>query len=107
MAKDKKSTWVKSCEESSKRESEIMLMADELVGVNCSKGSIHLRRVRDEEKTAKELLQEAQEGRLQLEDEMWLELEGYIASVRLRKEEVVSIYERKNLATGLKQQYKG
>ena len=33
LTKDKNNTWVKSCKESSKRESEIMVIATELLGV--------------------------------------------------------------------------
>ena len=35
LVKDKKGTWVRSCEERSKRESDVMVMADELV--SCEK----------------------------------------------------------------------
>ena len=61
MANDKKSTWVTSCKERTRREEDIMVMPDELVGVEkldeqtkamLNKGLRHLRRVRDEEKTA-------------------------------------------------------
>ena len=69
MAKDKKSTWVKSCKASSKK---VMLLADELVGVEkldeqtrtiLNKVLRHLCKVRDGEKAAKELLQKVQERR--------------------------------------------
>ena len=72
-----------------KAESKIILMADELVSGEkldeqtraiMKKGLKHIRRVRDEEKAAKELLEEVQERRLQMEDEIWQELDNYIFS---------------------------
>ena len=42
------------------------------------KGEKHLRKVMDEEKAAKELLEDVQERTLQLEDEMWQELDNCI-----------------------------
>ena len=66
-----------------------MLLADELVsgekigtkdpGQN-EEGFKHLCEERDEEKAAKELLERVQERRLQMEDEMWQELDNYIFS---------------------------
>ena len=89
LAKDKKSIWAKSYMESSKRESEVMVMADELdsgekldeqTGAKMKKGLKHLRKVRDEGKAVKELLEEVQERRLHMEDEMWQELDKNIFS---------------------------
>ena len=60
---------------------------DEQTRAIMKKGEKHLRKVRDEEKAAKELLEEVQERTLQLEDEMWEELDNYIVRlVGSRKE---------------------
>ena len=85
----KKNTLVKSCEESSKREPEVMIAANELLGVEkldvetrkfLHQGLRHLRRTRDEEIAAEEILVEVKQRRQQTEDDMWTEREEYIAS---------------------------
>ena len=64
----------------------IMFMVDEWVsGENLDeqtrailkKGVKYLRKVRDEEKAAKEVLEEVQERRLQMEDEIWREQDTF------------------------------
>ena len=59
----------------------------------------------DEEKAANELLGEVQERRLQLEDEMWQELDNHIFTWEPGKRRS-GVSERPNLATGTKQEYK-
>ena len=56
-------------------------------------------------KAAKRLLEEVQERRLQMEDEMWQELENYVAS--WKQKEDIWVFQRQSLAIGTKQQYKG
>ena len=69
MTEDKKNTWVNSCEECSKRDSEIMVVASELLGVELldedtrkilQNGLRHLRKIRDEERAAEEILEEGE-----------------------------------------------
>ena len=69
------------------------------------KGWKHFREVRDDEKAATELLDEVQERKLQLEDELWQELDNYIFTWEPGKRRSASL-NAKNLATGSKQPYK-
>ena len=71
-----------------------MVMVDELISTEkldeqtraiMKKGLKHLRKVRDEEKAAQELLEEVQERRLQLENEMWKEVDDYIFTWETRE----------------------
>ena len=74
-----KSKWVRSCETSFERESDGMVMAGKLVsaekirrthqGHNIEGDSTHLREVRDGEQVVKEILEEVQHRKQQLEDE--------------------------------------
>ena len=88
LAKDKKGTWVKSCKESMKRDTEVLVMADELNAMG--KNDEHTRAIRTwrlkrlrkikEKEAEKELLEEVQDRKQQLEDEVWTEMEKYIVS---------------------------
>ena len=80
---------VNKCEESLKREADVMVMADELVGVETSdeqtratikKGLKHLREVMVKEKAAQELSVEVHERKQQLEDDLLNEVDDYIYS---------------------------
>ena len=79
LLKDKKSTWQKSCKESLNREHEVLVLADELkaqgsVSQNLSRAQAYQedqKRRRGGGRTVR---------KKQQEDEMWKELEEYIAS---------------------------
>ena len=113
--KRKENTWVESSKERSKRESENMVMVSELLGVEkldeetrtcLQKGSRHLRKIRDEQRAAEEILEEVKQRRQQTEDDMWTEFEEYLASEDSEKRRSWCM-ECQNLANGTKQQYKG
>ena len=64
-----------SCKKSSKRESDVMVTRAII-----EKGFKYLRKIRDEEKGAKELLEEVQDGKQQLDEEVWKDIEDYTLS---------------------------
>ena len=65
-----------------------------LFSAKMKNGSKHLRKERDEEKAAKALLEEVQERRLQIEDEMWLVLDNYLFSWEPGKRRSVSLNDK-------------
>ena len=78
LSKDNKGTWVKSCKESSERETEVVVLAEETAAKGKSDEHTRavirrsLRKLRKvEEEAAKELLEAVQERKQQLEDEVW------------------------------------
>ena len=87
LANDKKDTWVKSSKERSKRESEVIVLAEEVAAMG--KGDEHTRpiikrslrrKIREEEEVAKELQEAVRDRKEQWEDEVWKEMEDYIFS---------------------------
>ena len=68
------------------------------------RGLKRLRKIREEE-AAKELLEEVQDQKQQLEDEVWRERWRTTFSLGSRKEEITNP-ERKHLANGTEQYYK-
>ena len=91
IVKDNKSTWQKSCRESSRRESrkysawlkksELKRNVNENTRVTIIFGGLkRIRKLREEEETLKELLEDVQDKKKQQEDDMWNELEEYMTS---------------------------
>ena len=89
LAQDKKGTCLKNCMESSKRESDVLVVLGEIASSRkvddhtraiTKKGLEQLREVKDEEKAAKELQEEVQERMQQLEGEFVKKIEDYIVS---------------------------
>ena len=88
MAKDKKGSWIKSCKQSMKRKTEVLVMADELKAFGKTdentrtiimRGLQRLRKIQEEEAT-KELVEEVQDRKQQLEEGTWKDIEQYIIS---------------------------
>ena len=93
LAKDKKGTWAKSWKESSKRESDVIVLAEDVAAMEkddehtraiIRRSLRQLRKIREEEEEeeepAKELLEAVQDRKQQLEDELWKEVDDYIFS---------------------------
>ena len=86
--------WEQSCEENLKREQEVLVSAEELK----AQGSVdekqqsnnqskpkRIKKIREEEGTVRELLPEVLDRRKQQKEELWNELEEYIASRNTKK----------------------
>ena len=85
----KRSTWQKSCRERLKRGQEVLVVAeepeaqgsvDENTWANISRGLKRIRKIKEEEETLRELLDDVLDRGKQQKDEMWKELVDYMAS---------------------------
>ena len=101
LAKDKRETGSKSCEESSERESEVVVMAAEVAAMGQTdehSRAIVMRSLR----RLRKIREAVQDRKQQLEDEIWKEVDDYIFS--WEPEKTRGDPERKDLARGAEEQ---